>query len=175
MRSLKLVAIEIFLFASITIHAQISVNLNIGNAPNQGPLGYTEDKYYRLSEFEAYYDVRATPFIYFGGGRWIRSRYLPNQYRNADLNGGFKVVPHDYQGSRPYNNFRSNKVKQYRGYHGREQRTIGFNDNRKYYDNDNRNYFQRDHNNDNREQYKKTIKGTVKKKDMTEITNNNLK
>ncbi|MFV8333498.1 hypothetical protein ACNQGB_07050 [Flavobacterium sp. XS1P32] len=164
MRTLKLIAIGIILFASSTIHAQISVNLNIGTAPNWGPVGYAEAEYYYLPDVEAYYDVRATQFIYFGGGRWIRSRYLPNQYRNYDLYGGYKVVLNDYHGSRPYTNFRNHKVKYYRGYHGSQQRNIGYNDNRRYYDNDNRNYYQRDHDNDNRKEYKKHDKGHGKGK-----------
>jgi hypothetical protein len=43
-----------------------------------------------LPDIEAYYDIRATQFIYFGGGRWIRSRNLPNQYRNYNLYNGYK-------------------------------------------------------------------------------------
>ena len=164
MRTLKLIAIGIILFASSTIHAQISVNLNIGTAPNWGPVGYAEAEYYYLPDVEAYYDVRATQFIYFGGGRWIRSRYLPNQYRNYDLYGGYKVVLNDYHGSRPYTNFRNHKVKYYRGYHGSQQSNIGYNDNRRYYDNDNRNYYQRDHDDDNRKEYKKHDKGHGKGK-----------
>jgi hypothetical protein len=58
MRTLKLIAIGIILFASSTIHAQISVNLNIGTAPNWGPVGYAEAEYYYLPDVEAYYDVR---------------------------------------------------------------------------------------------------------------------
>jgi hypothetical protein len=156
MRTLKLIAVGIILFASSTIHAQVSVNVNIGSPPSWGPVGYAEAQYYYLPDVEAYYDVRATQFIYFGGGRWIRSRNLPNQYRNYDLYGGYKVVLNDYRGSRPYNNFRNHKVKYYKGYYGREQRNIGYNnnnnrrvyvsqrqnDNRRYYNNhrDNRNY-----------------------------------
>jgi hypothetical protein len=67
MRTLKLIAIGIILFASKYIHAQISVNLNIGTAPNWGPVGYAEAEYYYLPDVEAYYDVRATQFIYFFG------------------------------------------------------------------------------------------------------------
>jgi hypothetical protein len=95
-----------------------------------------------LPDVQAYYDVRATQFIYFGGGRWIRSRYLPNQYRNYDLYNGYKVVLNDYHGSRPYSHYKEHKVKYYRGYKGRPQRNIGnrnnYNNNRNY-SNDNRN------------------------------------
>ena len=145
MRTLKLIAIGIILFASSTIQAQVSVNVNIGTAPSWGPVGYSNVDYYYLPDVESYYDIRATQFIYFGGGRWIRSRQLPNQYRDYDLYNGYKVVLNDYHGSRPYNNFKNHKTKYYRGYHGREQRNIGYNNDRRIYVN-NRQY-------DNRKQY----------------------
>ena len=145
MRTLKLIAAGIILFASSTIQAQVSVNVNIGTAPSWGPVGYSNVDYYYLPDVESYYDIRATQFIYFGGGRWIRSRQLPSQYRNYDLYNGYKVVLNDYHGSRPYNNFRNHKTKYYRGYHPREQRNIGYNNDRRVYVN-NRQY-------DNRKQY----------------------
>ena len=54
---------------------------------------------------------RRPSFIYFGGGKWIRSRNLPNQYRNYNLYNGYKVVLNDYHGSRPYTHFKNHKVK----------------------------------------------------------------
>ncbi len=134
MKTLKLLALGIILFASSAIHAQVSVSLNIGTAPSWGPVGYSEVDYYYLPDVEAYYDIRATQFIYFNGGRWTRSRYLPGQYRNYDLYSGYKVVLNDYHGSRPYSNYRNDRVKYYRGYQGRPQRNIGYrnNDRREY-------------------------------------------
>ncbi|KIA82427.1 hypothetical protein [Flavobacterium sp. AED] len=141
MRTLKLIAAGIILFASNSIHAQISVSLNIGSPPSWGPVGYEEADYYYLPDVEAYYDIRATQFIYFDEGRWIRSRYLPREYRNYDLYNGYKVVLNDYHGSRPYRNFDNDRMRYYRGYHGRPQRSINYNnrrecDNRREYDND---------------------------------------
>lgn len=133
MRTLKLIAIGIILFTTSTIKAQVSVNVNIGTAPAWAPVGYAEAEYYYLPDVEAYYDVRATQFIYFGSGRWIHSRYLPGQYRNYDLYGGYKVVLNDYHGSRPYSHFKSHKVKYYRGYNGRDNRNVGYNNNRRVY------------------------------------------
>jgi hypothetical protein len=89
MRTLKLIAIGIILFASSTIHAQISVNLNIGTAQT-GVLLATLKLNITTYQMLKLIMMRATQFIYFGGGRWIRSRYLPNQYRNYDLYGGYK-------------------------------------------------------------------------------------
>ena len=143
MKTLKLIIAGIILLASAnTMQAQVSVNVNLGSPPAWGPAGYSAVDYYYLPDVQAYYDVRATQFIYFGGGRWIRSRNLPNQYRNYDLYNGYKVVLNDYHGSRPYSHYKEHKVKYYRGYKGRPQRNIGnrnnYNNNRNY-GNDNRN------------------------------------
>ena len=129
MKSIKLIAVGIILLVSSSIQAQVSVNVNIGSPPAWGPVGYSEVEYYYLPDVEAYYDIRATQFIYFNGGRWTRSRYLPGQYRNYDLYNGYKVVLNDYHGSRPYMNYRNDRVKYYRGYQGRPQRNIGYRNN----------------------------------------------
>lgn len=151
MKTLKLIAAGIILLASSSIHAQVSVNVNIGSAPTWAPAGYSEAEYYYLPDVEAYYDVRATQFIYFGNGSWIRSRSLPRQYRNYDLYSGRTVVLNDYHGSRPYNNFRNHKVKYYRGYNG--NRPVVYNNNRRVYVSD------RHHNSykkyDNHREYRK--------------------
>lgn len=138
MKTLKLIAAGIILLVTSSIHAQVSVNVNIGSAPAWGPSGYSNVDYYYLPDVEAYYDIRATQFIYFNGGRWIRSRYLPGQYRNYDLYNGYKVVLNDYHGSRPYSNFKSHKVKYYKGYHGAPQRAIGARGNNKEFKNNGR-------------------------------------
>jgi hypothetical protein len=142
MKTLKLIALGIILFVSSSVQSQVSVSINIGTPPSWGPVGYSEVEYYYLPDVEAYYDIRATQFIYFGGGRWIRSHYLPRQYRNYDLYSGYKVVLNDYHGARPYTHFRNHKMKYYKGYKGRPQRTIGRgHDNHRDYDN------HRDHDN----------------------------
>lgn len=143
MKILKLLALGIVLFASNTIHAQVSVNVNIGTAPSWGPSGYSNVDYYYLPDIEAYYDIRATQFIYLNSGTWTRSRSLPGQYRNYNLNNGYKVVLNDYHGSRPYSNFKSHKVKYYKGYHGKAQKSIGSIRNNNKYENH--------HNNDHKE------------------------
>ena len=152
MKTLKLIALGIILFAASTSQAQVSVNVNIGRPPAWAPVGYAEAEYYYLPDVEAYYDVRATQFIYYGNGRWIHSRNLPGRYRNYDLYGGYKVVLNDYHGSRPYNNFRNHKIKYYKGYHGNDYRNNGYNNNRRVYvsnrDDNRRKY-------DNHKEYKK--------------------
>ncbi len=128
MKTYKLLVAALLLFASSTIEAQVSVNVNIGQAPEWGPVGYNDAAFYYIPDIEAYYDVRATQFIYFGDGRWVRSRTLPYRYRNFDLYRGYKVVLTDYRGSRPYANFKTHKIKYYHGYKGRPQHSRGRND-----------------------------------------------
>ncbi len=125
MKNLKLIALGIILFfASNSAHSQVSISVNLGVQPSWGPAGYSSVDYYYLPDIEAYYDVRASQFIYINRGIWIRSRYLPRQYRNYDLDRGYKVVLNDYHGSRPYANYRYDRVKYYKGYN-RSQESIG--------------------------------------------------
>lgn len=123
MKTLKIIALALFLFASTANHAQVSVNVNIGTPPLWGPVGYSQVQYYYLPDVQAYYDIRTTQFIYFGNGAWIRSSYLPRQYRNYDLYSGYKVVLNDYHGTMPYSNFKNHKVKYYKGYNKGYQET----------------------------------------------------
>ncbi len=85
MKTLKLIILGIGLFLTGSNQAQVSVNVNIGTAPTWGPVGYSEVEYYYLPDVESYYDVRASRFIYYTNGKWIRSRYLPAHHRHYDL------------------------------------------------------------------------------------------
>lgn len=126
MKTLKLVALGIMmLFTSNSMTAQVSINVNLGLQPSWGPVGYESVDYYYLPDVQSYYDIRATQFIYLSRGQWVRSRYLPTQYRNYDLNHGYKVVLNNYHGSRPYSNYKYDKVKYHKGYKGAPQRSIG--------------------------------------------------
>lgn len=125
MKTLKLMTVGLFfLFVNQAI-AQVSVNVNLGTPPAWGPAGYTEVEYYYLPDLEMYYDVHQTQFIYFSGGRWVRTTYLPRRYRGYDLYGGYKVVLSDYHGPAPYTYFKDHKVKYYKGYRNGHQATIG--------------------------------------------------
>ncbi|MGO4821047.1 MULTISPECIES: hypothetical protein [unclassified Flavobacterium] len=128
MKTLKLIAIAIVLFVGTSSQAQVSVNVNIGSAPSWGPSGYSDVEYYYLPDVQAYYDIRNSQFIYLGQGQWVRSRSLPNQYRNYDLYSGYKVVLTDYHGKTPYNYYKEHKVKYYKGYKGKPQKSIGHKD-----------------------------------------------
>lgn len=115
MKTLKLLIVGFGLFVVSSLQAQVSVNVSIGSRPDWGPVGYTEANYYYLPDIEAYYDIRASNFIYVSNGNWIRARYLPARYRNYDLYNGYKVVLTDYHGARPYAHFNTHRVKYYRG------------------------------------------------------------
>ena len=139
MKTLKLMIVGMFLFVTSMSQSQVSVNVNIGTPPLWGPVGYSNVEYYYLPDIQAYYDIRATQYIYLSNGKWSRSKYLPGPYRNYDLYSGYKVVLNDYHGSRPYDNYKSHKVKYYKGYKGGPQQTIGKNphsDNGNHYGNE---------------------------------------
>jgi hypothetical protein len=126
MKTLKLILLSLLFFTASQSQAQVAVNVNIGTPPAWGPAGYSNVDYYYLPDVEAYYDIRASQFIYYGNGKWNRNRYLPGSYRNYDLYRGYKVVLNDYRGRSPYVNFKSHKVKYYKGYKGKPQKTIGY-------------------------------------------------
>ena len=128
MKTLKLIAAGIFLLLSSFTQAQVSINVNIGTPPSWGPAGYSNVEYYYLPDVQAYYDIRNSQFIYLNAGVWIRSRNLPQQYRNYDLYNGYKVVLNDYHGTRPYTYFKNHRTKYYRGYKGGPQNSIGTRD-----------------------------------------------
>ncbi|NOU48291.1 MAG: hypothetical protein HOO86_14700 [Bacteroidales bacterium] len=125
MKTLKLFIFAAALVLAGTLHAQVSVNINIGSPPPWGPVGYSEVQYYYLPDVEAYYDVPSSMFIYLSNGVWIRRTYLPRQYRNYDLYHGYKVVLTDYHGNDPYRHYKSHKSKYAKGYRGHEQHNIG--------------------------------------------------
>jgi len=126
MKIIKQLAFGILLLVAYTTNAQLSVNVNIGTAPSWGPSGYSNVDYYYLPDVQAYYDIRASQFIYFGNNRWVRSRYLPRQYRNYDLYSGYKVVLNNYHGRRPYANFKNHRREYRVGYRGHHQKNIGY-------------------------------------------------
>jgi hypothetical protein len=123
MKTLKLLAIGIILLVSSSIQAQVSVNLN-RDSSFLGPFGYAQAEYYYLPDVQAYYDIRASQFVYFGNNRWVRSRYLPRQYRNYDLYNGYKVVLNGYHGNRPYAHYRNHRQRYSANYRNHSQRSI---------------------------------------------------
>jgi len=125
METLKSILFGTAFFLAVATQAQVSINVNLGSPPAWGPVGYSNVQYYYLPDVQAYYDINASMFIYQSGGVWIHRTYLPYQYRNYNLYGGYKVVLNDYHGSRPYNNYGQHCRMYAKGYHGQPQRNIG--------------------------------------------------
>jgi hypothetical protein len=103
----------------IPASAQLRVNVNIGNQPSWGPVGYDHVDYYYLPDIETYYYVPTRQFVYLDHGRWIYSSSLPYRYRGYNLNRGYKVVVNQ---PRAYQNFPMHRVEysRYRNYGGRQ-------------------------------------------------------
>jgi len=134
MKTIKSIIIGLLFFSVSTTQAQVSVDVNIGTPnvnvhvgtpPVWGPVGYDEVEYYYLPDIQMYYDIRMSQYIYFGNGKWIRSRYLPGYCRDYDLYHGYKVVLTDYHGRAPYTYYNSHRVKYYKGYKGKPQKMRG--------------------------------------------------
>lgn len=125
MKILKLITVGVFFLLTSTMHAQVTVNVNVGTPPPWGPVGYSEVEYYYLPDVESYYEIRSEQFIYFNGNTWIHSRYLPRRYRHYDLYNGYKVVLNDYHGLRPYDNFKNHKSAYHKGFRDGVQATNG--------------------------------------------------
>ena len=125
MKILKLFLFTTALFLTTVIHAQVSVNVNVGTPPLWGPVGYSEVQYYYLPDVEAYYDVPSSNFIYLDRGIWVHRTYLPTRYRHYDLYHGYKVVMTDYHGNTPYTHYKEYKYKYAKGYRGPAQKNIG--------------------------------------------------
>lgn len=102
MRIVQLLLMSL-LFASTSIQAQVSINVNFGTPPEWAPRERVEVQYYYLPDIDCYYDVPSASFIYIKNGRWIRATNLPYRYRNYNLRGGNVIFLTDYRGSAPYN------------------------------------------------------------------------
>jgi hypothetical protein len=99
-------------------------------------------------------------FVYFGNNRWVRSRYLPRQYRNYDLYNGYKVVLNGYHGNRPYAHYRNHRQRYSANYRIIVKDQLAKDDNHRYAKNNHRR-------SDNR-RYTKTV-GIQMTTDMPEI------
>ncbi|MEN9920040.1 MAG: hypothetical protein RL662_2476 [Bacteroidota bacterium] len=101
----------------ITAEAQqISVQVNIGNQPAWGPVGYDYVNYYYMPDIDVYYNVPASMFYFRDRGRWVSARYLPYSYRNYDLYRMYKVVLND-RDPWNHNRYHVNTYARYRGNH----------------------------------------------------------
>lgn len=163
MKTIKLIIIGLLFLSASSVHSQVSVNVNIGtpqpvvvasprvvvaSPPEWGPVGYDNMEYYYLPDIQVYYDIRLAQYIYFGGGKWIRSPRLPDYCRNYNLYNGYKVVLTDYHGNAPYVYFNAHKVKYYKGYKGKPQ-----NNRRDYHEHHDNGNHDHDHDHDHNDHH----------------------
>ena len=106
-------------FKPADAQVRVNLNVNIGSQPVWGPVGYDYVQYYYLPDIGVYYYVPRHQFVYFSGGRWVFSTYLPPAYRGYDLYNGYKVVINE---PRAYQYYSTHRVKYagYKGYRGQQ-------------------------------------------------------
>jgi hypothetical protein len=154
MKTLKLITAGIILFAVSTTQAQVSINVNLGAPavvvrPTWVPQNHVNVDFYYLPEIQSYYDVNASMYVYLNNGNWCRTRYVPVQYRNYNLNHAHRVALSGYHGSRPYAHYNNHKVKydNRHNYNDRYVETRRYTKNNRYADN-HRSYNKHDNHND---------------------------
>lgn len=98
-----LVVLGTTIFATEKVTAQVNVNINIGNQPAWGPVGYDYAQYYYIPEYNIYYDVMTNRYIYMNNRRWIHNAMLPPHLRHINLFNTYKVVLNQHNPYR-YNN-----------------------------------------------------------------------
>ena len=152
---MKKLIIAAFIFAGIavthTASAQLSVQINIGNQPAWGPVGYNYARYYYLPEINAYYDINAQRFMYMDRGRWITARHLPPAYGRINLYNTYKVVVN--RNYVPYRDNRMDIVNYGKYKNTRSQMAIRDSRDRKYFESKyhpQHNQWQKDARNNNR-------------------------
>jgi hypothetical protein len=134
---LKLLSL-LFVFTTLactnTSRAQvkIGVNINIGDQPEWGPVGYDYAEYYYLPDIETYYYVPGHQFIYLSGNRWIFSANLPPIYAGYDLYSGYKVVCNSHHAYNYFNDHRC-RYARYKNYRNRQVIIVNKHDNGNHY------------------------------------------
>ncbi|MEC5142940.1 hypothetical protein [Chitinophaga sp. 212800010-3] len=122
MKKITLVAIlfiaGLYYAPATTAQVRLNVNVNIGNQPLWGPVGYDHAEYYYMPDIDAYYSVPQRQFIYYNDDRWIFAPSLPPRY-NYDLYRGYKVVINE---SRPYlrDDYYRREYGRYKGWYGKQ-------------------------------------------------------
>lgn len=157
------------------VKSKADVNVTIGLAPDWGPIGYPDVRYYYIPDVQAYYDRNWAMFTFMNNGVWISRYQLPVVYRNYDLYSGYKVVLVGYKGHNPHKNHHSYKLKYPKGYNAGVQKTMKPNP-KKYNGNKNQgNSYNKNHNkngnskfntpkNNNQDKHKVTDKGKTQGK-----------
>jgi hypothetical protein len=133
---MKKILLALFVFtaalSALEANAQISVNINIGQQPAWGPVGYDHVDFYYLPDINVYYDVVRAQYVYQNGSQWIYAQNLPSRYRNFDIYNSYKVVVNE---ARPYlnNKVYAARYAKYKGQHN--QQIIRDSRDTKYYQN----------------------------------------
>ena len=127
---LLILGIALALTGSQTAQSQIRINanINIGNQPLWGPVGYDYVDYYYMPDIDVYYYVPQRQFIYLDGGRWIFAASLPGRYRGYNLYASPKIVINE---PRPYLRADVYRVK-YKNWKGPKQIVIRDSDDDRY-------------------------------------------
>lgn len=136
MKTLKLIATGIILFAASTSQAQVSINVNLGAPavmvrPSWVPQNHVNVDFYYIPDIQAYYDVNASLYVYLNNGNWVRTRYVPVQYRHYDLNRAHRIALNGYHGSRPYTYYNHHNA----GHHNKRYYNTRHYEGRRYADN----------------------------------------
>lgn len=111
-----LLAVGLLFAAKQTVQAQVHVNINIGQQPLWGPVGYDYVQYYYIPELNVYYDVINGMYIYPQRNRWINAVALPPRFGHFDLFMMHKVVINQMNPFR-YNHNHRKQYGHYRGQH----------------------------------------------------------
>lgn len=90
-----LLIISVLVFVQ-PLQAQVKLNVNIGNQPVWGPVGYDYAQYYYFPDIDAYYDIPRREYVYLNGNSWLFSPTLPTRY-HFDVYRGYKVVVNEPQ------------------------------------------------------------------------------
>jgi hypothetical protein len=117
---LTTLVLGVFCFQSANAQVRVKLGININTQPVWGPVGYDHVEYYYIPDIDVFYYVPGRQYVYFSGGRWVFSTYLPVRYRDFDFNTGYKVVVNE---PRPYRNAERYRT-QYAGYKGRHDQEI---------------------------------------------------
>lgn len=96
--------------------AQVSLNINIGQQPVWGPVGYDYVDYYYFPDADIYYNVPRGQYVYFDGRSWVFSLSLPSRWNRFDLFNSYKVVINE---PNPFyrNDYWKSRYMPYRGQH----------------------------------------------------------
>lgn len=124
------------LFISLSIFNNVSaqhinVNINIGNQPAWGPVGYDYARFYYFPDIDCYYDVNLSLFYFWDRDNWVSARYLPYNYHNYNLYRTYKVVINDHNPWRYHRNHR----KMYSKYRGNHSQVVIYNSKDRRYKN----------------------------------------